>query len=57
LIIIVFLDSYDEKTACQKILEKKGLKGYQVTFIFYAMARVSRTLFKDAILNKIADFF
>lgn len=27
----VIMYSYDDKIACQKILDKKGLKGYQVT--------------------------
>ena len=27
---VAFVNSYDEKVACQKILDKKGLKGYQV---------------------------
>lgn len=28
--LLNFLNSYDEKVACKKILEKKGLQGFQV---------------------------
>lgn len=31
-----FLYSYDDKTACEKILDKRGLKGYQVIQVTHA---------------------
>ena len=43
LLIFVNLDSSDDKIACQKILDKIGLKGYQVRpllpdfFVFFFM--------------------
>lgn len=32
--LVFLMCSFDEKIACQKILNKKGLKGYQVLFEF-----------------------
>ena len=34
MVLSPFLFSYDDKVACQMILDKKGLKGYQVIQVF-----------------------
>lgn len=53
---LISYGSYDEKVACEKLLQKKGLKGFQVTNIFsgwYNIIPVSKLhlTWHDAFLN------
>lgn len=41
----IILVSYDEKVACQLILDKKGFKGYQVTSNLLVRAYIVDLLF------------